>query len=1030
MKYLIEFSVKNRVIVNLLALVLVGAGLLTYASMHREMFPEFSRKAIRIETRYPSASPEEVEKLITAKVEEVLSELDGMDEIISISHEGFSEVLLRFHPDANMDRALSDVRGLLENIRNLPEYADRPSVQEVKYAWPVITMSLAGDIDESMLINMARDLKEDLRRIPGVAAVRLIGDRERQIWVEVDPSRLNQHDLTLNDIRSAIAAQNQNIPGGSLKTGRGEILIRSLGEATNASDVRKVIVKSLPTGTLLAVGDLAEVKETFEEPITISRWGGEPSLNLVLVKEREGDSIRIATAVREKGKELRAKLPSTVRVGIYNDFSVFVKNRLNTLQKSGGIGLALVFIMLCIFLRFRVALLTGVGIPIAILGGIILMQIWGISLNMLSMFGLILVLGLLVDDAIVVSENVYRHVESGMDPHEAAIRGTREVAWPVVATIITTVAAFLPLLLVPGEMGKFLSPVPLVVTFVLVASLLEALVVLPSHLGDTITTSYAKRVRSEGSRLITWLRRVYGGLLKFALRKRYLVCTALLSMTLLLVTVAYYRMPFVLFKEFESSLFFINFETSPSNRIENTLEIAKKAEKVVLNLPGNELVSVATNVGLTVIDVVTIERGANLAQILVELSEKRERSVDEVIADLRKGISNISGILKVQFLKTQAGPGGSDIEVQVAGEQLSVLRQIGDEVGEFLNGIRGVRDVRDNFTEGKEEIRIGLRQEARALGLDLLQVARQVQNGFKGIEASTIQRRNEDVPIIVRFSENTRLQADALNNLRIALPSGEYVFLQDVAFLETAIGTSKIRRYNQRRTITVYADVNNEQANAVNVANRLRSHFGDINRKFPGYRLIVKGERQEAQASLASLPRISVIAVLLIYLVLGSLFRSFIQPLVVMAVIPFAIDGVVIGHLIMGENLTLLSIFGLVALIGVVVNDSLIMVDFINRARKNNAQRDQAILESGIARLRPILLTTVTTVGGLTPLAFFATGQALFLSPMAISIVWGLSFATILTLILIPCLYAVVDDVVQFIQRLLGAPPKSKAIEN
>lgn len=1020
MKFLIEFSVKNRVIVNLLAIVLIGTGLLTYASMHREMFPEFSRKAVRIETRYLGASPQEVEKLITAKVEEVLSEVDGMDEMLSISHESFSEVLLRFHADTNMDRALSDVRGLLENIRNLPEEAERPNVQEVKYAWPVITISLAGDIDESMLIKMARDLKEDLRRISGVAAVRLIGDRERQIWIEVDPSRLNQHGLTLNDIRSAIAAQNQNIPGGSLKTSRGEILIRSLGEVANANDVRKVIVKSLSTGTLLTVRDLAKVKETFEEPITISRWGGEPSLNLVIVKERDGDSIRIASAVREKGKELRAKLPSTVRIGIYNDFSVIVQNRLNTLQKSGGIGLALVFIMLCIFLRFRVALMTGLGIPIAILGGIILMQIWGISLNMLSMFGLILVLGLLVDDAIVVSENVYRYVESGMDPHEAAIRGTTEVAWPVVATIITTVAAFLPLLLVPGEMGKFLSPVPLVVTFVLIASLLEALIILPSHLADTVTISYAKRVRSEGSRLISWLRRVYGGLLKFALRKRYLVCTGLLSITLLLVAVAYYRMPFVLFKEFESSLFFINFETSPSNRIENTLEIAKKAEKIVLDLPEKELASVATNVGLTVIDVVTIERGANLAQILVELSEKRERSVDEVITDLRKGISRISGILKVQFLKTQAGPGGSDIEVQVAGEQLPVLRKLGDEVSEFLNEIRGVRDVRDDFTEGKEEIRIELRQEARALGLDLLQVARQVQNGFKGVEASSIQRRDEDVPIIVRFSENTRLQADALNNLRIALPSGEYVFLQDIAFLTTAIGTSKVRRHNQRRTITVYADVNNEQANAVNVANRLRSHFDDISRKLPGYRVIVKGERQEAQASLASLPRISVIAILLIYLVLGSLFRSFIQPLVVMAAIPFAIDGVVIGHLIMGENLTLLSIFGLVALIGIVVNDSLIMVDFINRARKNNVQRNQAILESGVARLRPILLTTVTTVGGLTPLAFFATGQALFLSPMAISIVWGLTFATILTLILIPCLYAVVDDIVQFIQKLFG----------
>jgi multidrug efflux pump subunit AcrB len=1018
-KALAEFSVRNRVIVNLLTLFIIGAGLLTYRSIHREIFPEFSRKAIRIETKYLGASPEETEKLVTAKIEEEMTDLDGLDEMISISHEGLSEVLLKFRPDTEMGRALTDVRGAMDNVTNLPDEAEEPTVREVKYTWPVITVSLAGDIDRAALRKMARDLKEDLRRIPGVAAVQILGDRERQIWVEVEPARLDQYALTLDDIRGAIAAHNRNVPGGTLKTARGEILIRALGEAKGAEEIQRIIVRSLSSGTPLTVGNLARVRETFEDPQTLARWGGRPALNLVIIKEREGDAINISHAVREQVEKLKSRLPETVKVGAYNDLSVFILNRLNTLRTSGIIGLAVVLTLLCTFLKFRVAILTGLGIPIAMLGGIVLMAAFGMSLNMLSMFGLILVLGLLVDDAIVVAENVYRHVEEGMEPRQAAIQGTAEVGWPVVATVTTTVAAFLPLVLIPGEMGVFLSPIPVVVTFALLASLVEALVVLPSHLADVITPAYAKRVRHREFSLLNRMRKAYGALLRWTLHWRYVAVGFLLAVSVLLTAVAFYRLPFVIFREFESSIFIVNFETSPTSKIEDTLEVAKQAEQVVLNLSPEELKSQATNVGITILDVVRMERGPNLGQLYVELHDDRQRSVDEVIAELRAGMEKIPGILKLQFLKTQGGPGGPAIEVQVAGEDLLVLQGLADEVQGFLQGIRGVKDIRDDYTEGKEEVQITLRPEAKALSLDLRQIATQVQQGFQGVEASSIQRRDEDVPIVVRFPEESRLRTEVLDNMKITLASGEQVFLKDVARLDTGIGVSKVRRFDQKRTITVFADVNAGEANAVNVAERVRKKFADVGRRVPGYRVLIKGERQEAEASLSSLPRISVIAIFLIYFILGALFRSFLQPLVVLGAIPFALDGVVIGHLVMGESLTFLSVMGLVALIGVVVNDSLIMVNFINRARESGVPRNQAILESGVARLRPILLTTATTVGGLTPLAFFSTGQAKFLAPMAIAVVWGLAFATILTLILIPCFYAILDDVVGLAKRMI-----------
>ncbi len=1019
MRRLIEFSVRNPVTVNLLTLFVLGAGIATYFRMHRELFPEFSRQAVQITTQFTGASPEEVENLITAKIEEEMTDLDELDEMLSISQEGRSEILLKFQPETDMNRALNDVRAALDDVTDLPGEADDPQVREVKSTFPVITVSLAADIDEATLRDMAKDLRDELRRIPGVATVRILGIREQQIWVEVDPARLEQYGMSLDDVRAAIAAHNRNVPGGTLKTPRGEILVRTLGEAAGAEEVERIILRSVATGTPLTVADLAIVHETFEEPTTIGRWGGRAAINLVVIKERTGDAIDIAASVRALVEEVRDRLPETVTIGVYNDFSVFIRNRLNTLRLSGAIGLTIVLITLWVFMRARIAFLTGLGIPFAMLGGIVLMSLYGISLNMISLFSLILVLGLLVDDAIVVTENVYRYVEQGMDPRQAAMQGTAEVAWPVVATVTTTIAAFLPLLLIPGTMGVFLAPIPVVVTFALLASLLQALVVLPSHLSDVITPAYAQRVRRREVGWLTRARSVYGTSLAMAVKWRYVTAVLMLCFTILLGTTAWYRIPFVLFREFESSQFMINLETSSAAKIEDTLEVAKRAEQVVLNLPPEELRSVATNVGITFLDVHRAEWGPNLGQLLVELEEDRRRTVDAVIADLRGGMADIPGITKIQFLKTQTGPGGPAIEARIVGAEIPVLRRLADEVKGFLRGIPGVRDVRDDFTEGKEELQITLLPEARALGLNLGQIARQVQQAFLGVEASTIQRRDEDVPIVVRFPQAARRSLETVAGMKITLPSGEKVFLRDVARLESAIGTSKIRRDDQKRTITVLADVITREANAFQVAQRLKREFADVGRSFPGYRVVIKGERQEAEESLAAMPQVSLIALLLIYFLLGSLFKSFIQPLIVMAAIPFALDGVVIGHLIMGEPLSFLSTMGLVALAGVVVNDSLILVDFINRARKEGTPRDEAILKSGVARLRPVLLTTVTTVGSLVPLAFFASGQAKFLSPMAISVVWGLSFATILTLILIPCLYAILDDLEALLRRLL-----------
>ena len=1043
MKKIIEFSIKNPVVVNLLVLLIVTAGVVSFLRLTRELFPDFSRRVIRIDTRYPGASPEEVEELITARIEDRVRNVDGLNEMLSSSREGESEIRLQMQSDTEMSRALGDVRAALDRVTGLPEEADEPRVTEVLSTFPVITVSLSGDIPEQELREIAKDLRDQLRRVDGVATVSIFGIRESRILIEVEPERLDQYGLSLEEIRAAVDNQNRNVPGGALKTARGEILVRTLGVAGGVADVERMILRSTDTGHALTVGDVAGVRESFEDPTVLARFDGKPSLNLVVIKERSGDTISVAKRVRGSVAEFRKTLPGTVSIGLFNDFSVYIRNRLGTLGESGAIGLTIVLTTLCIFVRGRIALMTSLGIPFAVLGCLVLMSVFGVSLNMISAFGLILVLGLLVDDAVIVTENVYRYVEGGLSPKEAALQGTYEVAWPVVTTVLTTVAAFVPFLLLPGTMGVFLEPLPIVVTFALLLSLLEVLFILPSHLSDVITPGYADKLRRNerlwltrlrrrerltglrrlhvrGQRLwLTSLRHVYETVLGVAIRWRYVAVSVIVAASVLLGVAAQYRVPFVLFREFESSQFFVNFETSANAKLEDTEAVAVQAENVALGLPASELKSLSTTVGTAFLDANRVVKGSNVGQLTLELHDHRSRKTAEVIDDLRGKMERIPGITKLQFLGLQAGPGGPDIEARVIGEDLESLRRLTEEVKGFLATLPGIRDIRDDLVAGKEELRISLKPEGRTLGLDLRSIARQVQQGFQGVEASSIQRGDEDVPIVVRFPRDRRSRVDAVSRMKLTLPSGERVFLRDVADLRTGISASQINRDDRKRTLSVFAEVETGKTTVVEATNALKRHFADAGRRYPGQRVVVKGERQEMEESLAALPQISLITLFVIYFVLGSLFKSFIQPFIVMAAIPFALGGVVIGHLVMGENLSFMSILGFIALAGVVVNDSLILVDFINRSRRNGASAYDSIIQSGVVRLRPVMLTTVTTVGGLVPLAFFATGQAKFLSPMAISVVWGLSFATILTLILTPCLYAMLDDAKAITRRWL-----------
>jgi multidrug efflux pump subunit AcrB len=1020
---MIRYFVRNAVFVNLLMMVILVAGILIYLSITREMFPEFSLDSISIRTEYPGASPQEVEKLITIKIEEEIADIDGVDSIYSESQEGLSLITVELSEHANLDRVLNDISSAIDRIEDLPKDAEDPVISEIKNAFPIITVSVFGDLPELTMKQIAEDAKDNLREIPGVAQVYLSGARDREIWVEVDPRRLEQYQMSLEEIKRALEARNLNVPGGTIKTDRGEFLLRTVGEILEARELEGVILRSDPQGNVLALSQVARVRDYFEEPMTFGRFNGRPAMNLAVSKEKRGDAIAISKAVREFVARYEERLPPGVSLGVFNDFSVYINNRLDTLKRNGLVGFVLVLAILCIFFNFRVAGMTALGIPVSFAGALLLMQGFGISLNMISMFSLILVLGIIVDDAIVVSENTYRYMEQGLPPQEAAVRGTEQVLAPVVATVVTTIAAFLPLLLIGGTIGKFMSVIPMVVTFALVASLMEALVILPSHLAEWSSKSHRKGESHRSERWFDALRGHYGRFLGVSLQWKYVSLGASLGITALMVTFALTRIPFTLFHEFESTQFFINVETPVTSKLEDTRDVIARVENAILNtLPPTELKSVASNTGLIFLDINRIVQGSNGGQIIVELTEadKRKRSSQEIINELRKRTAGIPGATKIQYMKPQAGPGGPAIEIRVVGDEFPILQEIAEKVKGYLATFPAAEDIRDDYLPGKKELRIEARPEARSLGLDVASIARQVRSSFYGTESSKILRSDEDIPIVVKYPESFRDRPSRVEDLVLTTPTGEKVYFNEVAELKQAPGSTKIIRSDQKRSITVLADVDAKEGNTLQITTDVKEHFANLQARYPGYKLEFKGERQEFEQSIQDLLESFLVAVLLIYLILGALFKSYIQPLVVMLAIPFAATGVVLGHAVMGLSLGMLSLMGMVALAGVVVNDSLLLVSFVNELRREGTPLLQALMRAGKLRLRPILLTTITTVAGLTPLGFFASGQAGFLAPMAISIIFGLIVSTLLTLIIIPCSYAIVEEWRQALRGLVG----------
>ena len=1025
MKSVGRWSVDNRVPVNILMVLLIVGGLFAFSGIRREVFPIFTMKMVSVVTPYRGVSPAELEQLVTIPIENAVAEVSDVKEIRSTTSEGLSVVIIEFEEYIdNITVAAQDVESAINRITTLPENAEETVVQEIDLNFPVIDVSVAGTAPERERREIAKTLKRQLEQIDGVSSVTAIGLREREIWVEIDPNRLYGLNVSLDLVLARLQQRLVNVPAGSLQTERGEVLLRTSGTTSEASRVESVAVRMDDGGQYIRVADLGRVSDTFEEAVTLAHANGQQAINLRVIKQENGDTIGIVNDVRAMIADMTKSVPVGINFVLLNDSSVDIRNRLRAMYQSGIWGLALVLLVLNMFLNPRVAAMTAFGLPLAISGGLIMLHLSGGSLNILSMFAFILVLGILVDDAIIIAENAYRYMQRGLEPKEAAVTGTRQVTIPVIAGVSTTIAAFMPLLLTAGVMGQFLKIVPIVAVSCLLASLLEALVVLPSHIADFCRPAADAKEARRNPLWFRKMRRWYSWVLGNAVRYRYLTFALTIAMAIAAGAIAS-QMRFVFFDDSDALEFTIEIKGPPSNSLEDTERLVRQVESVILAFPPNEVESTVATIGYSSDPRGRREDGLYVAQIRTKIPDSaiRTRSGNDIFRELRTKIQNtVVGAESIELNKIVGGPPvGDAIYVQILGEDIDVLREISAEIQGYLRGVNGVYDITDSFTAGKDEVRVEV-DEARAsvFGLSVNSIGQTIRTAMDGNIVATVQEEDENINVRVRYLPEYRRTADDIVTLRIPTPTGDLVPFGNVATLVTSAGLGQIDRSDRERVIAVIADVDADIVTSLEANTMIENQFADLSTRYPGYHLAFGGEASDTTESLTSLFQAFIVAILVMYSILGAIFKSFTQPLVVLLAIPLSLIGVVIGFFIIGKPLTFMALFGVIALGGIVVNDSLLLVHFINEMRARGINRIQAVALSAKRRFRPILLTSLSTIAGVLPLTLVSDQQSAWLSPMAYAIVWGLSCSTFLILLLVPALYLINDDIQRGLKSLLG----------
>jgi len=1060
---MIAFFTRNGVAANLLMVAIILAGLYALLSgkIPLEVFPEYDSRTIAITVPYRGATPEEVEESVLIRVEEAIATVEGIEEIVSTANSSGGTVMVTVKEGYEMRDVRDQIEAKVNAITDFPPGdAESVTVRELVSSRWVVGVVLSGDLSERDLISLGGHIRDDITNLPDVTSATLQGVRPFEIQIEIDEAALQEYGLSFGQISQALRASSLDIPAGTLETPSGNIVLRTKGRAYNKEQFENITLRARTDGTRLTVGDVAKVTDGFDENRFIARMNGKRCVIIAVFREGNQSAIQITKEVRQHMIDAQPNLPEGVEVGYLNDTSKIVKGRLNTLLMSGWKSMIFVFILLTLFLRPSLALWVVIGIPISFLGAISLMPLLGVSINIVTLFGFILVLGVVVDDAIVTGENIYTKQQCGVDPVEASILGAEEVSLPVVFGVLTTMLAFVPLYFMKGFNGAWMPQISTIVITVLAFSLTESKLVLPSHLtchprrwarffilfflGEKITEwaargygALSRMQRAVAASVETFVNKVYQPLLDRALAHRYSVF-ALFVGTMILIIGAFFggRIKRVSFPRVESEHATCRLTMQEGTPFEVTqkyiLMMTDIVNKMKAEYVGSDGVSVIQNVFSTVGgQKLSSSRSSgkvgrsHQGEVTFYITPPEERKLKvgtrTLINELRRRIQESGGIIgaKELFFRAEIGRGRDPIDVRLRGNNIQQLTEAAGKVRKKLGTYAGLYDISDSLDESLDEIQLRIRPEAEQYGLTMQNLARQVRQAFFGEEIQKILRDRDEVRVMLKFPRADRKSVASLESMRIRTASGQEVPFTTVAEAKIAKSFPKIERIDRNRAVEISADADKETVDLASVREELGKWLSSELRQYPGMTFSFEGEARDEKENSSSIWLGAALILFGIYAMLAIPFRSYIQPLLVMSVIPFGLIGAVLGHLLEdylkrdtgGMPLSFLSYFGMLALSGVVVNDSLVLVDYINRKQREGSSLMEAVSSAGAARFRAIILTSATTFAGLLPLIRMQATQAQFLIPMAVSLGYGIVFATLITLFFVPVNFLIMEDI-------------------
>jgi multidrug efflux pump subunit AcrB len=1019
---IIYWFASNPVAANLLMVCLLIGGLYTAWTLKKEMFPATSVNQVLVTMAYPGAAPDEVEKGICVKVEDAVTGLEGIDKTTCVANEGFARANIEVGSDYDVKNVMAEIKNRVDGINSFPEQAEKPIISEILIQQPVLFLSVYGNVPEDDLLQATRDVRDDIIDLPDVSMATLVGSRDYEIAIEIKENTLRQYQLTFDEIARALRSASLDLPGGSIKTDRGDVLLRAVGQSYTGDDFASTVIRTNPDGSRLKLSDIAIIKDGFVETADIGTFDGKPAISIQVNAVENESVLVISDQVNAYVAGMQDKMPANMSVATWSDTSHYVRGRLDMMERNMLQGAVLVLLTLTLFLRLKVAFWVMVGLPVAFLGAFLFLPMVGISINMLSMFGFILVLGIVVDDAIVIGESAYAEIQHKGHSLKNVVVGAQKVATPATFGVLTTIAAFAPMLFVGTLFGSFFEAIGWVVILCLIFSLVESKLILPAHLAHMKSADIGTdnpgpllRLQRKVNHGLEWvIKHQYRPTIGKAIRRPGLTLTVFVGIFLLSIGLIQNGLVrFVMMPDFVADFVQADFAMAQGTPQDRTRQVLTQIEDALVELDRDVSQSVGKESGAVFTHRLSFTDSQVSGRVIVELVKDEDAVIDgkEMLRRWTEYIGEIPGATHIGTMSL-TGPGqGPDVSLKLVGSNTEELRLAAESLADKLREFDGVSDVRNSIEAGKDEIEMTIKPLGETLGLTQSDLGRQIRQAYYGEEVQRLQRGNDEVKVMLRYDRDTRESLRSLDELRIRTAQGDEVPLNTVAEIKLGKAANAIERVNRKRAARITAMVDKAIADPQAIVGQLmpKTPGAPIVPEYPDVKYDLDGTSKEMTNLLQNLGIGMLTAIMLIYVLLAIPLKSYAQPLIIMLVIPFGITGAIVGHLLLGMTFSMMSIFGVIALTGVVVNDSLVMVDYINKERREGVDIITAVKHAGSKRFRAILLTSLTTFFGLLPIMFEQSLQAKVIIPMAVSLAFGILFATVITLILIPALYAILE---------------------